>query len=320
MLPLLFSRIAASANSSGVTTSALLAYAKASADQGIYGVNVYFDKEKDGTTNDIYAYGVFDNVSDMTITLLSGYKYRFACTFVKNEEQSLYYGQYGGNTYQGYAEPFQTNNSSSTQLGNSFVYSNNTGEYLSGIGYGDAVVYDLMTGEAYTQSYPSVHRYYGELDSFTPVVGGVATIPLKKTVFGLKLIVKGVPEGSLKAVVSANGTNLLEKTVTESDYISSSDLHSFTNVYECWKNESDIPGKVAWAFTSDRFYQWNMSASRSITFKRNVLTTITVSVTPDSASGSISLVEEALDDTNTINMGINTDGLIDIIVNPETED
>ena len=293
---------------------------KASADNGIYGINVYFDKEKDGKTDDIYAYGLFDNVSAMTISLLSGYKYRFACTFAKNGEHSLYYGQYDGNTYQGYAKPFQTNMHSSTQLGNAFVYTNNTGEYLSGIGSGDAVICSLSTGEATNQTYPRIHRYYGELDSYTPVEGGVATIPLKKTVFGMKLIIKGVPEGSLKAVVAANGTNLLDKTVTTSDYISGADLHSYIDVYDCWKNESNIPGRVTWNFTSSIFDQWNLGGSQSIEFKRNVLTTITVSVTPDSASASVSLTEEEWDGENVINLGLNSDGLIDIIVNPEPED
>lgn len=290
---------------------------KAPADNGIFGINVYFDKEKDGKTNDIYAYGLFDNVANMTITLLSGYKYRFACTFAKNEVHTLYYGQYDGNTYQGYAKPFQTNKKSSTPLGNAFVYSNNTGEYLSGIGIGDAVV---ITDNPYEQKYPRLHRYYGEIDSYSPVVGGVATIPLKKTVFGLKLIIKGVPEGSLKAVVATSDYTLLDKTATSSDYESGNDLHSYSNVYDCWKNESNIAGTVTWTFTSSKFNQWNLSGSSNVTFKRNVLTTITVSVTPDSASASISLTEEVWGDDNDINMGINTDGLIDIIVNPEPED
>lgn len=288
------------------------------ADNGIYGINVYFDKERDGKTDDIYAYGLFDNVSDMTITLLSGYKFRFACTFAKNEAESLYYGQYGGNTYQGFAYPFQTNKARSTQLGNAFVYSNNTGEYLSGLGDGYAVI---STSSGYSStSWPRIHRYYGELDSYSPVVGGVATIPLKKTCFGLKLIINGVPEGSLNAVVAADGTELLNQTVESSDYVSPSILRSYKNVYDCWKNESTISGTVNWTYTSSRFSQWNLSGSSNITFKRNTLTTITVSVTPDSASSSISLTEEEWGDENVINMGINADGFIDIIVNPETED
>ena len=292
---------------------------RTSADNGIYGINVYFDKEKDGKTDNIYAFGLFDNVADMTITLLSGYKYRFVCTFAKNEEQSLYYGQYDGNAYQGYAAPFQTNKHSSTQLGNAFVYSNQTGEYLSGLGVGDAVIF-TSTGGTTTSLYPKIHRYYGEKDSYSPVVGGVVTIPLKKTVFGLKLIIKGVPEGSLKVVVAANGTNILDKTATTSDYVSGSDLRSYRNVYDCWKNESNIPGTVKWSYTSSKFSQWNLSGTSNITFKRNVLKTVTVSVTPDSARASLSMEEEEMGDENVINMGINSNGLIDIIVNPETED
>ena len=114
---------------------------KGSADIGIYGINVYFDKEKDGNTNDIYAFGIFDNVADMTITMLSGYKYTFKCTLVRNGVDKLYFGQYGSNTYSGYAKPFQTSKTTSSQVSNSFKYTNNSGgEYLSGIGSGIAAV------------------------------------------------------------------------------------------------------------------------------------------------------------------------------------
>lgn len=298
---------------------------RASADNGIYGINVYFDKEKDGKTNDIYAFGVFDNVESMTITLLSGYKYRFACTFAKNGPHSLYYGQYDGNSYMGYAKPFQTNKHSSTQLGNKFVYSNSTGEYLSGITSGEAILISQSTGGPTTNAFPHprINRYYGELDSYTPVTGGVATIPLKKTCFGLKLIIKGVPEGTLSANVklSSDGDVLASYSTTTNDVIGGGSIYSFKDVYGCAMNNLNAAAAVVtWTYTSSKFSQWNLSGTNNITLKRNVLTTVTVSVTPDSASGSISVTEEEFGGENTINMGINTDGLIDIIVNPEPED
>ena len=54
---------------------------RATSTNDAYGINVYYDKEGDGTTNDIYAYGLFDNVADMTITLLSNHKYKFICSW-----------------------------------------------------------------------------------------------------------------------------------------------------------------------------------------------------------------------------------------------
>lgn len=298
---------------------------KGGADTGIYGINVYFDKEKDGNTNDIYAFGLFDNVADMTITLLSGYKYTFKCTLVKNGIDKLYYGQYGGNSYSGYAKPFQTNKKSSSQVTNSFNYTNNSGgEYLSGIDSGIAIV-DEKGAASDDSPHPKLNRYYGEAANYSPVVGGVVTIPLKKTCFGLKLIIRGVPEGTLSANVKIKetGVNLasLSKSTKKEDYIGEAITYSFKSVYEYAMTSINTGiAVVSWAFTSSKFDQWNLSGSSEITIKRNILTTITVSVTPDSASGSVSLTEEEWDDDNIINMGINSDGLIDIVVNPEPED
>ena len=55
----------------------------------LYGINVYYDKNKDGNINTAYGYGLFDNIPDMTISLLSGYKYKFECTLVKDGKTKL---------------------------------------------------------------------------------------------------------------------------------------------------------------------------------------------------------------------------------------
>jgi hypothetical protein len=104
------------------------------------------------------------------------------------------------------------------------------------------------------------------------------------------------------------------------DYIGDAVTYSFTNLPQYVNDGASAQAVASWAFTSSKFSQWNLSGSSDITVKRNVLTTVTVSVTPDSASGSISVTEEEWGDDNAINMGINTDGLIDIIVTPDPED
>ena len=54
------------------------------APKKIYGINVYY--KKDGDTNyQNYAYGLFDNIQDMTISLISGYQYKFECSMVRED-------------------------------------------------------------------------------------------------------------------------------------------------------------------------------------------------------------------------------------------
>jgi hypothetical protein len=288
---------------------------KATATANLYGINVYYDSAKDGNIDAHYAYGVFDNIEDMKVTLLKGYHYRFACTLVKNGKNILYCGQYGGNTFSGYAKPFQRANSASTALSNKFLYKSDDDDYLSGIGSGTAT---LKTTAGYEdKDMPSLERYYGEVTDYTPVTGGVVTIPLKKTVFGVRFIIEPVPEGTLTA--SCGG--LLSGTSSPGKQIDSgSRIYSFSDVRGCWlADDYTMNATVNWTFTSSVFSQYNHSSSRLVTFRRNMLTTVTVSYTPDNASAQIAFNEESLRENN-IYLFVNSDGYIEVGIKPEPED
>jgi hypothetical protein len=60
-----------------------------------------------------------------------------------------------------------------------------------------------------------------------------------------------------------------------------------------------------------------MSQSKDIQFKRNVMTTVNIELNPDLSGAVFTLTEEEMGEDNNIDMGINTDGLIDIVVKPE---
>lgn len=291
---------------------------RASATNNLYGINVYYDPARDGNPNTHYAYGLFDNKDDMSITLLSGYTYKFECTLVKDGKSLLYCGQYGGNSFSGYAKPFQTNESASTQLSNSFVYGTT---YLSGITTGEATVKSASTGYV-EQTMPSIQRYYGEVSGYTPVAGGTVIIPLKKTVFGARMIIDKVAEGTLTAncVINTNSYTLLSGSSSNKLYDSGSVIYSFPDVRECWSSEEPITATVSWSFTSSVFSQWNQSGTKTVTFKRNTLTTITVSCVPDNASGNISIDEETFGEDNRIYLYLSSDGVIVVGVEPNPED
>lgn len=289
------------------------------ASNDAYGINVYYDKESDGVTNDVFAYGLFDNVPAMTITLLSGHKYRFACALIKDAKNVLYYGQAFGNSYSGYAYPFQTSSSGSTQVGNRFIINENN-IYLSGIGSGGAHLKATSSpSTSNATNYASVNRFYGETDQYTPVPNGTVEIYLKRVVFGAKFVVNGVREGSVNVTCG----NFYNRTYTTND-TGTETIYTFSNPYDCWNWEKSNPNQThsfsatcSIAYTSDRGGTlWNLSNSQSITFKRNVMTTVTINLSPDFSGAMLTMTEEPLDDDNDINIGINGNSLIDITVNP----
>lgn len=285
---------------------------RGTATNDIYGINVYVDEDGDGSITDHYAYGLFDNKEDMTIPLLSGYKYKFVCSLIKNAKNTLYYGQAFNNAFSGFAYPFQNNATTSTMISNEFILGDT---YLSGLTGSDAHIAGTTptTSNAAVQS-PNINRFYGVLSGYTPTQDGVATIYLKRMVFGAKLVINGVTDGS----VTVSGLwGDLNQTVT-SDYEGNATIYTVPSIVNCYAapDTYSFTRSVSFTYDSNRGAAWDLSNSMDVTFKRNTLTTITINVTPDLASGNVSLTEEEMGDDNIIDLEINTDGVIDTPVNP----
>jgi len=275
----------------------------------IYGINVYYDKNKDGNINTVYAYGLFDNVEDMTIPLLSGYKYKFECSLVKDGKNKLYSGQAFGQSYTGYCYPFQTGASTPTILGNKFVLGTTK---LTGLQSGNAHLKGTTPTTSNYVKMPSIARYYGETMDYIPTKNGKVTIALKRTVFGARFIIKGIQEDG---ALSASCGDLWSKTSSQDDE-GVEMMYSYSDVYDCWKNESHQTYTVKASYTTTRGEKWDWD--KNVTFKRNVMTTVTINVNVDHylLYGSIGFSEEPLNGENYIDLGINGDGIIDTPVEP----
>ena len=254
-----------------------------------YGVNVYCMKT-DGTEYSYshYAYGLFDNVNDMKITLLEGYKYRFECTAVKEVGNFYLYADSYIN------QPFFVNSSSiSVNSLNKFYTSSSS--YFTSIKYGrtKVVSYDVEGyARTYDTQYPPLDRFYGELKDFVPTDNGVATIHLKRTAFGLNLVINGVPDGSL----SWRCTELecLNSSYSGTEPTEISNIITFYSVYDCWnKADSDIYTKdFTFSFVWTRANGYQQNFSKTFTAKRNVRTTLTVNLTGGANNITFGLQED----------------------------
>ena len=285
---------------------------RGTATNDIYGINVYVDEDMDGKIDEHYAYGLFDNKQDMTIPLLSGYKYKFECSLIKNAKNTLYYGQAFNQSYSGFSYPFQNPSTTSTMVGNKFILGTT---YLNGITGSDAhIAGTTPTSSNAAEKSPGINRFYGVLKEYIPTPNGVATINLKRMVFGVKLIINGVQEGS--TTISGLWGDL-NKRVTE-DYEGSAVIYTVPSIADCWANVDEYSFKktISFKYDSNRGDEWDLSNSLEVTFKRNTLTIITINVSPDLASGDISLTEEEMGEDNVIDLEINTDGVIDTPVDP----
>ena len=280
----------------------------------LYGIQVYSTpaNSEGKTTWTPYAYGLFDGVTDISISLIKGYKYKFVATMVvngKNVIESNYYGN-------GYYAPFSIYTFTNVALGTTFNYSseNKMTELVEG--------QTKLAVDGYTYSHPNTERFYGELTDYNPEENGAtAKIDMKRTSFGAKFIVGGklAVDGKLEIMITDAPKMELELTDGE-DQIE--DIFTFKDVDAAWAND-------AYSETIDVTLNWIRTdgmtrplGTHAITFKRNITAVIEVNIDNESSDEG---VDFSIDDSETGEMPegegatINDGELVDTEVETETE-
>lgn len=148
--------------------------------EDLYVINVY-SKSASGGSYGQYAYGMFNKKEGMTVNLLDGNLYQFQVTLVKNYREVLAEAT-DSTTY--------WRNWGRSRIANKI----NIGSWDSDF-YG-ASQYNLRApGGSYSR--PILDRYYGELSDYEPIENGKIAIDLYRVVFGARVEVTGLTEGSL---------------------------------------------------------------------------------------------------------------------------
>ena len=261
-----------------------------------------------------------DNLEAMKLTLLGGYKYKFICTSASEREDKLEIK---------YDKLFWLYNSNiGTDRINMFLTDY---EYL--VDHLDSGKSEYLSGSSSGyRSYPRMDRYYGILEDYIPTEGGVATITMKRCVFGVNLIINGVPDGTL-TWVSAKTDNYDDYhsdkpwfqfsaySHTGSEKLELSSIYTFSKVGECWKKavKGETYSEVfSIDFTWERGNGYKQTFSQEFTVKRNIVTNINISLTGGSSEIGFGFNEENVDMTNEdVNVVFNGGETNDTDVNPQ---
>lgn len=247
---------------------------RATSGRTLYGIEVMY-KDAGSSSYSHYAEGLFDNVSDMRISLESGYQYAFYCHVLEEGNEPLYAS--GGV----FREPFYYQ-----KLTNKFNISTTS----------DSVNRDYNTTVlCYASSYyfygynetrsPSEEQaqsiYYGFVESYTPKAGGSVTIELQAAKkYGVKYVVNPPSDGS----VSITGPQQEKPIVVDSN--------GNTTVKECparyFEAYKDFYGDGAYYYTQiSGSTLSNRKCFRNITdYTTDVYTTETVSIVWTRANGA----------------------------------
>lgn len=257
---------------------------KAEGSNDLYGVQVY---SKTATTEYTpYAYGLFDNTADMTIRLLAGYEYKFVATMVvdgKEKVQEKY-----TDDDEAYLSPFSVSDLNDwTPLKNTFIYGLVKFDRLD---QGYTLYRGYEEGEYY--NHPLMERFYGEIEGYIPETEVGVSIFMKRVCFGVKFIAEGLTDGRL--VIDMEETP--EMSMTMDDVNGIQEMVCFENPYPSglqWTGDDyseTIPVSVTWERADGAIVP--LITNKDITFKRNVLTTITIKVDEAYIEGGVELDKE----------------------------
>lgn len=265
---------------------------RAQGNNDIYGIQVYSCPENAVVEGDYvewapYAYGIFDDVDNITISLLKGYKYKFVATMVVDGKDKLFMNT-SVNGYDGLADPFY-GLLGPTALDNKFYYS--VAWCMYGLGNGSTLMSDFRV-----YNRPNADRYYGEEQDYVPgSKGEKVKIKMKRASFGAKFIAKGKMANSGQMEVKILGAPDILFDLSDSNQYS--DTYTFENVYLAWREGGN------YSETVKVMINWLRSdgsvlplGSHDIVYKRNATTVVKVEVQNEGEASQlgVELVESGL--------------------------
>lgn len=246
-----------------------------------YAFQVYSAPEDDPYGSyQAYAYGFFDNKSDMVINLKEGYKYKFDVSMVVDGSEKVEY--------------FSLENAGWTSIGNSFFITSQERVRYMYEGY----LYLQDPFETFDR--PNVDRFFGSTKGYVPTQGGSVNIDMKRVSFGVKFVAKNFMEGSLE--LSVEGAPILSLDASSGTEIQ--DIISFNYLSSAFSEDNyteEIPVNIVWVKPDNVRVP---IASESIAFKRNKLTTIEFTVDENTTSNSFELkADEEMETGDTFEVG-----------------
>lgn len=246
-----------------------------------YAFQVYSRVEGSNSSYTKYAYGFFNNKEDMIINLKNGYEYRFDVCMLVEGSKRVY--------------KFALVNAGWAAVDNTFkISSTESVRYM----YDGYLYMNYPTGDTYDR--PMVDRFMGRTDGYVPTEGGVVNIEMKRAAFAANFVPKDFTSGKLE--ISLEGSGLI--TMVSGTDAERYEVFSFNypgGVLTNLNYSENIPINVVWV--KDDGVRTPI-ANQSVTFKRNVLTTVSFEVKEVANSSSFNIkANETLETEETVTIG-----------------
>lgn len=226
-----------------------------------------------------YGYGLFDDLSNLSIKLNSDSAYFFAATYIKDGKTKIHHI---GN---GYGLPFLTTvpYNEGALLGSNFTLDKT--RFLTFIGDGDTNLMGNDSLKVFRR--PPTDRYYGILNYDPPQFSSL-TIPMKRAVFGVKYVVNGLKSGKLRIQLEGSPEVQIKSSDPEK---SIQQIHTFSCV-SCGLSDIYTEKVLADLFWEKEDGSLQRIALEYIVFKRKTLTTINITMPNDGENVRLSIDKE----------------------------
>lgn len=237
----------------------------------LYGIQVY----KDGN---YFAFGLFDNIKNLTINLLANSKYKFVCTAIKNGKNLLYsYRDFGNRKTYDRTYPFL--NYYTSDYENQLYRCDNIFRYETRYDYcfeklnNNVVSIKGSSDESYCAE---IDRFYGEINDYTPKVDGVVNLDLKRVSFGIKVKVSNIIDGNVTVKCYNSSKTFVDVSGLTADYESEGKLYSMHNIYSAWQYASSYIENITMEVIWNRGVGVTQSWKKTIQMKRNAMNVIRI--------------------------------------------
>lgn len=209
---------------------------KSSSDD-LYGIQVYYAPVSGGSYQK-YAYGLFDDVSDVSLELIADYKYEFVIDMIVNGKNVIYSSNMNTPEEEeillGYGAPFRMyvkgkGSKNLAPITNELILASDP--YFDELG----AEIQLLDGVAYEEP-KGVDVYYGKQSDYVPTEDAATIIiNMKHMIFGVK-VVADINQGTVNGYISSNPGSVLSYKDNFSLTAPSNLVHESTFAYTSRSN------------------------------------------------------------------------------------
>lgn len=262
----------------------------------LYGIQIY-SCPVSSSTYEPYAYGLFDDVSSLNISLIKGYKYKVSVLLIKDGKTKINLNSVNGR----YDYPFDL------AVGESFTFST-----IKKIDSDSSI--SLNGGGTYLHA--PVEKYYGETTDFIPSDDNNSIdIYMKKMFYAINFIAENLTEGKLSILAGAFKERI-EIISPENTFYRLFSIKTPSWAYTSDDSTEKLTLDFIWTKTDGADIPLG---NLEIAVKRNKLYTITIKVAHQNSTSGLNFTIENEEMTNGENITFENGEIVDTNIGTETE-